>query len=252
MYRESDTLFAEGHPTRNTHARTQESGRWVTREIYKDDRIAAHRQMFIGCLSCNRFSTLHFSCFTMTGSSLRPRSIFILIYLLTSIPRTATHTPEHGKHSLDCSFDRSASSSLLEPSRIHQKILVGPQDIVTHPGGTVQFPCIVSKESDAIVTWCWNDFCTLGKAQFLRHETSSDGPISIYQYAAYPRFQLFINERLSTYRPLLSRCISTVVTLLQIILICRWRMSRAKTKEMFNVKCREPCARTKHAPTVFT
>jgi hypothetical protein len=84
--------------------------------------------------------------------------------------------------------------------RVNQKILVEPHDINAYPGETIQFPCIVSKQSDAIVTWCWNDFCTLGKAQLLGHETTNDGLISFYQYAAYPRFRLSINERLSMYR----------------------------------------------------
>jgi len=86
----------------------------------------------------------------------------------------------------------------LASTKINQKILVGPTDLNAHPDETIQFPCIVSKQSDAIVTWCWNDFCTLGKTQLLRHETTIDGLISIYQYTAYPRFQLYINERLST------------------------------------------------------
>jgi hypothetical protein len=89
------------------------------------------------------------------------------------------------------------NAKVIVHSRINQKILLGPHDINTNPGETIQFPCIVSKQSDAIVTWCWNDFCTLGKAQLLRHETTSDGLISIYQYTAYPRFRLLINERLS-------------------------------------------------------
>lgn len=80
---------------------------------------------------------------------------------------------------------------------MNQKILLGPSDINAHPGETIQLPCIVSRQSDAIVTWCWNDFCTLGKTHLLRHETTSDGLISIYQYTAYPRFQLSINEHLS-------------------------------------------------------
>lgn len=84
----------------------------------------------------------------------------------------------------------------LAVPKINQKILIGPDDIDAHPGETVQFPCIVSKQSDAIVTWCWNDFCTLGKAQFVEHQTTNDGLISIYRYAAYPRFYLLINERL--------------------------------------------------------
>ncbi len=87
----------------------------------------------------------------------------------------------------------------LAGRKINQKIVIGPSNINAYPGETVQFPCIVSKESDAIVTWCWNDFCTLGKTQLLRHETTYDGLISIYQYTAYPRFQLYINERLSMY-----------------------------------------------------
>jgi hypothetical protein len=84
--------------------------------------------------------------------------------------------------------------------RIDQKILVGPHHINTYPGETIQLPCIVSKQSDAIVTWCWNDFCTLGKAYLLRHEVTHDGLISIYQYTAYPRFRLLINERLRMYK----------------------------------------------------
>lgn len=83
-------------------------------------------------------------------------------------------------------------------ARIDQKILIGPHPVNTRPGETIQLPCIVSKQSDAIVTWCWNDFCTLGKAQLIRHETTAHGLISVYQYAAYPRFHLFINERLRT------------------------------------------------------
>lgn len=86
---------------------------------------------------------------------------------------------------------------LVEGTRIRQEILVEPEDVVAHAGDTVQFACIVSKQADAVVTWCWNDFCTLGKTQFLRYESSINGPISIYQYSAYPRFHLRINERLS-------------------------------------------------------
>jgi hypothetical protein len=78
-----------------------------------------------------------------------------------------------------------------------QKIQLGPDDVVAHSGETIQLPCIVHKQPDAIVTWCWNDFCTLGKTHLLRHETTLDGLVSIYQYSAYPRFQLSINERLS-------------------------------------------------------
>lgn len=89
---------------------------------------------------------------------------------------------------------------LLGNSKINQKILVGPNDINTYPGETVQLPCIVSKQPDAIVTWCWNDFCTLGKTQLISNETTQDGHIRIYQYTAYPRFQLSINERLRTYQ----------------------------------------------------
>jgi hypothetical protein len=92
-----------------------------------------------------------------------------------------------------------SSITLIIGLRINQKILVGPNNINAYAGETVQFPCIVSKQTDAIVTWCWNDFCTLGKAQFVRHETTNDGVISIYQYTAYPRFRLLINERLSMY-----------------------------------------------------
>lgn len=85
----------------------------------------------------------------------------------------------------------------LESSRLTQEILIEPENIVAHAGETVQLTCIVSKEPDAIVTWCWNDFCTLGKIQFVRQENSNDGQINVYQYSAYPRFQLRINERLS-------------------------------------------------------
>ncbi|CAF3478455.1 unnamed protein product [Rotaria sp. Silwood1] len=83
--------------------------------------------------------------------------------------------------------------------KFNQKILIGPNDINAYSGETIQFPCIVLKQSDAIVTWCWNDFCTLGKTQLLRHERTYDGLISIYQYTAYPRFQLSINEHLNHY-----------------------------------------------------
>ncbi|CAF3151348.1 unnamed protein product [Rotaria socialis] len=83
--------------------------------------------------------------------------------------------------------------------KINQKILIGPSDITTYPGETIQFPCIVSKQPDAIVTWCWNDFCTLGKTQLISNETTQDGLIRIFQYTGYPRFQLSINERLHHY-----------------------------------------------------
>jgi hypothetical protein len=81
-------------------------------------------------------------------------------------------------------------------SRIKQKILIGPYHINTYPGETIHFPCIVSKQSDAVVTWCWNDFCTLGKTKLIGHETIDNDLINIYQYTAYPRFHLLINERL--------------------------------------------------------
>ncbi|UJR28849.1 hypothetical protein I4U23_010073 [Adineta vaga] len=92
----------------------------------------------------------------------------------------------------------NADESTID-SRMNQKIIIGPNHINAYPGETIQFPCIVSKQSNAIVTWCWNDFCTLGKTQLLRHETTSHGIIRIYQYTAYPRFQLSINERLNHY-----------------------------------------------------
>ena len=76
---------------------------------------------------------------------------------------------------------------------------MGPRDVVAKSGETVELPCIVSKQKQAIVTWCWNDFCTLGKTQMIRNETTINGLIGIYRYVAYPRFQLFINERLSKY-----------------------------------------------------
>ena len=91
--------------------------------------------------------------------------------------------------------------SIYDQERIHQQILIGPEDIYTYQGETIQFPCIVSKQTNAIVTWCWNDFCTLGKAQLIRQESTIDGPIKIYRYTAYPRFYLFINERLSREKP---------------------------------------------------
>ncbi|CAF0792982.1 unnamed protein product [Adineta ricciae] len=83
--------------------------------------------------------------------------------------------------------------------RVDQKILIGPKHINTYPGETVQFPCIVSKQSNAVVTWCWNDFCTLGKTQFLHRETVQNDVVNVYQYMAYPRFRLSINERLNHY-----------------------------------------------------
>lgn len=89
-------------------------------------------------------------------------------------------------------------------SRLSQEILVEPENVVAHAGDTVQFPCIVSKEAEAIVTWCWNDFCTLGKRQFVREEPAVDGPIRVFQYSAYPRFQLRINER--SRKSISSRC----------------------------------------------
>ena len=88
------------------------------------------------------------------------------------------------------------ASQLKSTVRIKQQILLGPHSIQTYPDRTVHFPCVVDKQSNAIVTWCWNDFCTLGKAQFVEHQTTNDGLISIYRYAAYPRFYLLINERL--------------------------------------------------------
>ncbi len=84
-------------------------------------------------------------------------------------------------------------------SKTNQRILVGPHDINANPGDTVQFPCVVFREPDAIVTWCWNDFCTLGKTQLVRRETNNDGTLTtIHQFTAYPRFSLSINEQLRT------------------------------------------------------
>lgn len=34
----------------------------------------------------------------------------------------------------------------------------------------------------------------------MRYETAHDGLVSTYQYAAYPRFRLLINEHLSMYK----------------------------------------------------
>ncbi|CAF3704301.1 unnamed protein product [Adineta steineri] len=108
-------------------------------------------------------------------------SLSIVLYLILSSTNTIVHT-----------FANSAQ-------RINQKILVGPNHINAYSGETIQFPCIVSKQSNAIVTWCWNDFCTLGRTQLIHHETTIDGLISIYQYQAYPRFRLSVNERHNHY-----------------------------------------------------
>ncbi|CAF3420390.1 unnamed protein product [Rotaria sp. Silwood1] len=108
-------------------------------------------------------------------------SLFIIVYVTFSLTIKIVHAFE-----------------IIHP-RINQKILIGPHNINVHPGETIQLPCIVSKQFDATVTWCWNDFCTLGKAQLVRHETTHNGLISIYQYTAYPRFRLFVNERLNHY-----------------------------------------------------
>ncbi|UJR20750.1 hypothetical protein I4U23_023868 [Adineta vaga] len=106
-------------------------------------------------------------------------SLSIFVYLTTSIVHTL------GKR--------------IDMDRMDQKILIGPKHITTSPGATVQFPCVVSKQSNAIVTWCWNDFCTLGKTQFLHRETIQNDVVNIYQYTAYPRFRLAVNERLNHY-----------------------------------------------------
>ena len=132
-------------------------------------------------------SNCHFSSSHMSSSHRRSTSLM----RWTTVPHPAR--PLGSRTSLLCFSLWSASP------KVTQKILRGPSDTNVHPGDTVQLPCIVARRSDAIVTWCWNDFCTLGKTHLLRHETTSEGLISIYQYTAYPRFQLFINERLSTY-----------------------------------------------------
>lgn len=90
------------------------------------------------------------------------------------------------------------SSALVDKTRFYQTILVGPKNVFTYPQETVQLPCIVSKQKNSVVTWCWNDFCTLGKTQWIRNITTADGIVHVYQYLAYPRFQLHINEQLST------------------------------------------------------
>ncbi len=125
---------------------------------------------------------LSFSLFNMTGISRLQLSLLII----TSVRFLCLNPIVYGLE----------SDKQIIHSRIKQKILVGPHHINTYPGETIHFPCIVSKQSDAVVTWCWNDFCTLGKAQLIRHETTDNGLISIYQYTAYPRFHLLINERL--------------------------------------------------------
>ncbi|CAF3867571.1 unnamed protein product [Rotaria sp. Silwood2] len=117
----------------------------------------------------------------MISTYRRQLSLFIIVYVIFSLTIKIVNAFEN-----------------VHP-RINQKILIGPHNINAHPGETIQLPCIVSKQFDATVTWCWNDFCTLGKAQLVRHDTIYDGLISIYQYAAYPRFRLLINERLNHY-----------------------------------------------------
>ena len=136
----------------------------------------------------------------MTATYRLQLPLLIITYVIfSSLTIRLVHAIEYGKHSVMIFLlSLFFLSQQLATPKINQKILVAPNDINAHPGETIQFPCIVSKQSDAIVTWCWNDFCTLGKTQLLRHETTSDGLINIYQYTAYPRFQLSINERLST------------------------------------------------------
>ncbi len=126
---------------------------------------------------------LSFSLFNMTGIY----RLQLLLFIITYVRISFLNAYEYNKQ-------------IVVHTRINQKILIGPHNINTYSGETIQFPCIVSKQPDAIVTWCWNDFCTLGKAQLIRHETTHDGIISIYQYTAYPRFRLLINERLSMYK----------------------------------------------------
>lgn len=178
------------------------------------DRIAAHTHTDVNRgTPFDHRSLIHslfsFSLFNMTGTYRLQLSLLIITYVIFSSLLRLVHTIEYGKHShpnYRSFFFLSTSVVCLQLAvpKINQKILIGPEDINAHPGETVQFPCLVSKQSDAIVTWCWNDFCTLGKTQLLRQETTSDGRISIYQYTAYPRFQLYINERLSMYNRLIS------------------------------------------------
>ncbi|CAF1010595.1 unnamed protein product [Rotaria sordida] len=117
----------------------------------------------------------------MISTYRRQLSSVIIIYVIFALTILIVNTFEH-----------------VHP-RINQKILIEPHNINAYPGETIQFPCIVSKQFDATVTWCWNDFCTLGKAQLVRHEITNNGLISIYQYTAYPKFRLIINERLNHY-----------------------------------------------------
>ncbi len=166
------------------------------------DRIAAyiHTDVNRGTFFRSPFVysfTLSFSLFNMTGTYRSQLPLLIITYVIFS---EVVNAIEYGKHSIIifASLWLVCLIKLAAP-KINQKILLAPSDIHAHPGETIQLPCIVSKQSDAIVTWCWNDFCTLGKKQLLRHETTDDGLINIYQYNAYPRFQLSINERLSTY-----------------------------------------------------
>ena len=128
---------------------------------------------------------LSFSLFNMTGITRLQLSLLIIACVCRN-----NHNPI---------VQAFQSDKQIIHSRIKQKILVGPQNINTYPGETINFPCIVSKQSDAVVTWCWNDFCTLGKTQLIRHEQNDNGLISIYQYTAYPRFHLLINEHLRMY-----------------------------------------------------
>lgn len=140
----------------------------------------------------------------MTGISRPQLSLLLITYVIFSSAINIVDALDHGTWSAQHLGSRSSLlciSRWLASPKVNQKILLGPNDINVHPGDTVQLPCIVARQSDAIVTWCWNDFCTLGKTHLLRHETTREGLISVYQYTAYPRFQLFINERLSTYWP---------------------------------------------------
>ena len=135
----------------------------------------------------------------MTATHHLQLTLSITAYIIVSLTTTIAQTIQQSKHSMMMiSVSYCFISFLfLDSPRINQKILLGPHHINTHPGEIVQLPCIVSKQPNAIVTWCWNDFCTLGKTKLLQRQTTHDGPITTYQYTSYPRFRLSINERLS-------------------------------------------------------
>jgi hypothetical protein len=190
----------EGHDMRCTYAQictTRAIVYWARACVHMIESPHIYIQMLIG----GRLSFIH-SLFLSVYSTWLPLIVYNCRY--SSSHMSYSHLQQvlfmlsTTVNNLLWFFFVSYHFTTLAAPKINQKIVIGPNDINAYPGETIQFPCIVSKQSDAIVTWCWNDFCTLGKTQLLRHETTYDGLISIYQYTAYPRFQLSINERLST------------------------------------------------------